>query len=102
MRTGELRHRHAEWLDPRWQQRWYLTIVKGGERNMKKFFANWRPMLWTLATVFVAALIAAVPTFGLNYKSDLLAAGAAVLTWIANAINPNYASYGFVAKRLRT
>ena len=55
-------------------------------------------MLTTIATVFVAAIVASYPTYGLNYKSLALSGAAAVLVWIANSINPAYKAYGLNAE----
>jgi hypothetical protein len=104
VKTGELRHRHAEWLDPRWQQRWYQTFMEGGD-TLKKFFANWKPVTMQLVTVAISAAVNALVAVQFNWSGQwkyvAMTAGTAVLSVVLNWLNPTMPAFGLVLKRLR-
>ena len=69
---------------------------------MKAFWTRWKPMVITIATVFVAAAVSTAAADQMNIKGDwkdiALAGLTAVLTWAANSVNPAYSLYGVGSK----
>jgi len=67
---------------------------------VKRFLAKWKPMVRTVATVFVAGCLASaavnlvLPLDLSRLEAVVIAGLAAVLTWAGNALNPSYGAYG--------